>query len=138
MIIEIERHTQINDVLCKIDAQATARINAGSKLTIEIHDNKYTKKQRGSLHVWCDMCAQVLRDHGMTCEVKHPFNNTTYELPWTGSLFKENVYKFVLNAMTGKTSTEDQSTINPSDVAMVINKRYADNGLVCPPWPSKR
>lgn len=100
--------------------------------------NKYTKKQRGALHVWCDMCAEVLNQNNIEREVKHPFRDETYSMKWTGAAFKEDIYKFVLEAMTGKTSTEDQSTVEPSDVAMVISKRYAENGLICPPWPSLR
>lgn len=100
--------------------------------------NKYTKKQRGALHVWCDMCAEVLNKNDIEREVKHPFKNETYSMRWTGASFKEDIYKFVLEAMTGKTSTEDQSTVEPSDVAMVISKRYAENGLICPAWPSAK
>lgn len=105
-------------------------------VTIECPLNKYTSKQRGSLHIWCEQCAAIMKDKGMNCEVLHPFTKETYELPWSMELFKENIYKYVLFAMTGKQSTEDQSTVEPSDVAQVISKRFAENGLICPPWPS--
>ena len=100
--------------------------------------NKYTKSQRGALHVWCEQCAKVLNDNGIDCTVMHPFTGKPMSMPWTMYSFKENVYKFILEAMTGKSSTENQSTVEPSDVAMVISKRYAENGLICPPWPSNR
>ncbi len=137
-IIEISQFSQIDTTLADIDRIATERIKSGSKLVIELHDNKYSKKQRGALHVWCDQMAKTMSDHGMMCVINHPFNGSTYEIPWTGLLFKEHIYKFILNAMTGKQSTEDQSSVDPSDVAMVIIKRFADNGLNCPPWPSLR
>ena len=101
-------------------------------------ENSYTKKQRGALHVWCNMCSETLNDAGITCKRLSVFGDNLIELPWTGNLFKEIVYKPVLEALTGKTSTEDQTTVNPSDVAMVIARQYGHNGLICPPWPSNR
>lgn len=98
----------------------------------------YTDKQRGALHVWCRQCAEVLNEAGITCTILHPFTKQEIEMPWTMELFKNNIYKFVLEAMTGKRSTEEQTTVDPSDVAMVISRRYAENGLQCPPWPSFR
>jgi hypothetical protein len=38
--------------------------------------------------------------------------------------------------LSGKDSTEDQTSAEPSDVAMVISKHFSDTGIVCPPWPS--
>jgi hypothetical protein len=84
------------------------------------------------------MCAKTLNEAGIYRKRKAVFGNQEIEMPWTGISFKEDVYKYVLEAMTGLQSTEEQSTVNPSDVAMVISKQYAENGLVCPPWPSNR
>ena len=139
MIIEIERHTQINDVLCKIDAQATERINSGSKLTIEIHDNKYTKKQRGSLHVWCEMVAETFNDAGFIFATRTKFNGQEIDINWNMDLVKSEVYKPLLKVMTGKKSTEDQSTIDPSSVALELSRHFAEKyGVTLPSWPSNR
>ena len=99
---------------------------------------KYTNAQRRALHLWCNQCALVLNENNIPCIIIHPFTKQEIEMEWTGNLFKENIYKFVLLAMTGKSSTEDQDTVEPDKVALVISKRYADNGLICPPWPSLR
>lgn len=101
-------------------------------------DNPYSKKQRGALHLWCTMCAKALNDAGIKCETISVFGNEPLEGPWTAGKFKELVYKRVLEALTGKTSTEDQSTVEPSTVAMYISRQYAQNGLICPAWPSNR
>ena len=80
----------------------------------------YTQKQRGSLHVKCT------------------FGEGTISIPWSMDLFKDHVYKMVLESVEGVTSTEDQESITPQKVALIISKRYAENGLICPPWPSLR
>ena len=102
------------------------------------NDKAITNPQFRALHVWCGLCAQAMNDAGMTCEILHPFTKQVIEMPWTKELFKENIYKFVLKAMTGATSTKEQTTVTPDKVAMVIAKRFAENGMVCPPWPSIR
>ena len=109
----------------------------GATVTIE-KNKKYSKKQRGALHVWCEQCAKTLNDHGIYYKTKAIFGNEDIEIPWDMELFKSRVYKRVLKAMTGKDSTEDQDSTNPSKVALVISKQYADNGFICPPWPSNR
>lgn len=101
-------------------------------------ENNYTGKQRGALHVWCDMCAKVLNEAGIYLNRKSVFGDHDIEILWTGILFKEHVYKHILNAMTGLDSTEDQKTVTPTDVSQVISKQYSENGLICPPWPSAR
>ena len=139
MIIEIEKHTEINGVLCTIDAQATARINAGSKLTLEIHDNKYSKKQRGALHVWCEMVAETFNDAGFIFATRTKFNGQEIDIDWSMELVKKEVYKPLLEVMTGKKSTEDQSTVDPSTVALELSRHFAEkHGVTLPPWPSKR
>jgi hypothetical protein len=122
------------------DWQTLLDLIAGRKceITIKLVESSYTQSQRNALHVWCTMCARALNDAGIECEVLHPFTKEPYTMPWTKELFKENVYKWVLLAMTGKKSTEEQSTVDPSEVAQVISKRYAENGLECPAWPSYR
>lgn len=105
------------------------------KITIEEINGAYTKKQRGSLHLWCEMCAKVLNSHNLECEIINPITKVKYSMPWTMNLFKENVYKYVLFAMTGKNSTEKQNTVDPSMVSMIVSKRYSENGVILPDWP---
>jgi len=107
-------------------------------ITDEKPKNKYSPKQRGALHVWCDQCAEILTELGMQCEVVHPFTKAVYFLPWTGIRFKENIYKFVLAAMTGLDSTEKQDSIDPAKVASVIWQRYSHNGVTLAEWPVKK
>ena len=109
----------------------------GSTIDLDT-DATYTTKQRGSLHVWCKMMAELLNDCGLPCVVKSVFSDDLIELDWTLHLFKEQVYKTVLEALTGKKSTENQTTAQPSDVVNEITRHFANKGIVCPPWPSLR
>ena len=103
-----------------------------------ISPKTYTQKQRGSLHVWCGWCAETLNANDIQFERKCTFSNGMISMPWTMELFKDHVYKLILESMTGEKSTEDQKSIDPQKVAIVISKRYGENGLICPPWPSLR
>lgn len=125
----------------ELDRQRAYREIDDSKegtLIIFRNENSYTKKQRGALHIWCQQCADTLNNAGITFKRKSVFGDHDLEMPWTMFLFKDQVYKLVLAAMTGKDSTEKQNTVNPSHVALVISRQYAENGLICPPWPSLR
>ena len=107
----------------------------GAVVTIEKR-KKYSTKQRGALHVWCGMLADTLNECGRYRVILSPINRREIECPWSMNTVKEDIYKPVLEALSGKDSTEDQTSAEPSDVAMVISKHFSDTGIVCPPWPS--
>lgn len=106
---------------------------------VEIKDlATYTKSQRGALHVWCGLCAQLLNDADMLRERKNVLGHGYQLIPWTMSTFKEDIYKVVLDAATGKKSTEDQNTIDPSVVVDVIRDAFrAKKGIELPAWPRR-
>lgn len=97
-----------------------------------------TAKQRGSLHVWCGQVAKVLNEAGELHEKIHPFTKKIVVCQWTKNSVKEDLYKPTLESYTKKTSTEDQTTTDPSliaeGLAMAYSKYY---GIVLPFWPSR-
>ena len=109
------------------------------KLTAEYYnpETPMTDKQRSALHVWCDQVAKVLNDAGLHM-IRKAWDGDEMEIDWSKMLVKEFIYKPLLDAMTGKDSTEKQSTVNPSDVALHLTRHYAKRGIVLPPWPSFR
>lgn len=96
-----------------------------------------TAKQRGSLHRWCEMVAETLNEAGLHC-VRKGFWGDEIELDWNMLLVKEHIYKYVLDALTGKKSTEDQDTIEPSAVASHVIRYFSERGVQLPAWPSRR
>lgn len=139
----INYHVQINKVLNDIDGLATKAINNKKKLMItveEVGENDYTKKQRGALHVWCSQVAETLNAHGAHFAVRYKTDGSEMLIEWDKDLVKKYIYKVVLNALTDKTSTEDQNTVQPSMVAQHITRHFAtrDNPIFLPDWPSLR
>lgn len=137
---ELKSYSQIDGILKQIDEDATKAIKAGKSLNVEwdVVDNGMTPKQRGALHVYCKQLAEVLNTAGLYCVKPKLFGDGELELEWNMHLVKELIYKPLLKHLTGKASTEDQSTVEPSAVAQHLNLHFAENGLVCPPWPSLR
>ena len=102
-------------------------------------DGVYSKKQRGSLHVWLQMFADLLNDSGYVYATRIKFNGDTIKLSWTMKNVKYDIYKPSLVALTGKRSTEDQSSIDPSVVAVELTRYFGEkHGIPLPDWPSNR
>lgn len=51
-------------------------------------------------------------------------------------LVKEHIYKYLLEIQTNKSSTEDQSSMEPSEIVSLIVRHFANRGVILPPWPS--
>jgi hypothetical protein len=140
--IEIKEFTDIDKALAEIDKAATEAIKLGSAVFIELttdSERSYTKKQRGALHVWCDQVAAVLNNHGMYFARRIKFSGDEVDIDWDGYLVKQHIYKPLLESMTGKQSTEDQSTVEPSGVASTLIRHFGlKHGLALPDWPSLR
>lgn len=140
-MIEIKNYSEIHPALCEADLAATQAIKSGKTLIIEYHveGKKYTKKQRGALHVWCEEVAKSLNNSGLYFAKRMKFNGDEVEIDWDLYLVKEHIYKPMLEAMTGKVSTEDQDTVEPSAVVAVIHRHFALNhGINLPNWPNLR
>lgn len=139
-MIEIREHTEIDTCLTRIDTMAHHAINLGKPCYVFITDKKpsqkMTQKQRGALHVWCEQFANKLNDAGYTRKYLK-INGDIAEVDWTMIAFKEDVYKPMLKALTLKVSTEQQSTVNPSDVANHINRHMGQLLGITIGWPSK-
>ncbi len=95
-----------------------------------------TDKQRGAFHVWCRMCADHLNKIGF---LRHDVLDPNKTFPWTMMDFKHFIYKDVLNKITGKKSTEDQSSSEPGEIYLIISSHiHTEYGIQLPPWPSYR
>jgi hypothetical protein len=94
-----------------------------------------TAKQRASLHVWCEQMAELLNALGLD---QRKVLKPSVEIPWSKDAVKSLIYKPVLDAMTGKKSTEDMNTVEPTQVLEVIARHMAQNhSVTIPDWPSR-
>jgi hypothetical protein len=116
-------------------------LEIGQEIEVEVPDkeNPKTAAQRGALHIFLRDLAQILNDSG--CDqvafiAEHLKPGT--RLPWTLYSVKESLYKPILAAMTGKVSTEQMSTVEPSAVCTVLGQKLSEKiGITPPPWPSR-
>ena len=98
-------------------------------------EKPYTKRQRGALHLWCDMVADTLNDAGLDMRV---VLKPTVAINWNRYTVKENIYKPLLLAMSGKDSTEEQSTIDPTVIVDYLTRHLGEKfGVVLPPFPDR-
>ena len=138
-LIEIKDYSDITSVIRAIDYSATQAVRGGLTFYITTStDKKATPAQRGSLHVWCDQVAAVLNDAGLPMEKKALFSDDMIEVDWNLYLVKEHIYKPMLKILTGKASTEKQSTVDPSIVAEHLVRYFSSKGVVLPRWPSNK
>jgi hypothetical protein len=99
--------------------------------------NHWTQSQKGAMYIWFEQCAHALNKAGL---FRHGVLDYKKIYPWDKMTFKHYIYKPALLALTGKMSTEHQSTIEPSDVYLAISGQIAtmEDGIQLPEWPSNR
>tara|TARA_R110000772_G_scaffold60108_3_gene135685 strand:- start:2883 stop:3305 length:423 start_codon:yes stop_codon:yes gene_type:complete len=138
-LIEIKAYSDIDTALKDIDSGATQAVKQGLTYYVTTTtDKKATAAQRGSLHVWCEQVGQVLNDAGLPMMKKALFSDDMIEVDWNLLLVKEQIYKPMLLSLTGKTSTEKQTSVDPSKVAEHLVRYFSNKGVILPRWPSNK
>ena len=107
----------------------------GKAFIVEIKIGSITTKQFGALHVWCDMVAQVLNDAGLDQRI---VLKPEVSIDWTKDSVKNNLYKPLLKAMTGKKSTTEQDRVESSAVVNTMARHLGEKfGVTLPEWPAR-
>lgn len=97
-----------------------------------------TMTQNKALHKGCEIMAGRLNDAGYDMQTTVRKFKQGIATPWTKESVKEILYKPVLKAMTGKVSTQDQDTKEPSQIWQVVAHRVSElTGIEQVPWPSR-
>ena len=113
-----------------------ARLGEGWQ--IEFGRLSITQTQNNSLHRWLDELAKRLNDAGLGVRGLLKLLDGAFEVPWSTSSAKEILYRPAMEAMTGKTSTTDLDTVEPSDICQKVGKRVSEvTGITAPPWPDR-
>jgi hypothetical protein len=140
--MEISTPEQIPIMVSLLTREAENALKNGQKLYFEYGTEKikksYTNKQRSALHVFCREYAKALNDAGFLRRKISIRTDEILEVDWTEEAFKEDVYKVILKALSGKGSTERQSTVEPSVVADHINRHFGETKGITVAWPSLR
>lgn len=102
-------------------------------------EGSYTPTQRASLHRWFEMLAEVLNSGGFDQTVFFKeYARPGLSAPWSKDSVKSVFYKPTLEAMTGKRSTEEMNTVEPSEICLIIGKTLSERlGITPPAFPSR-
>lgn len=121
-------------------AKMRIEIEQGGAVYLEWSSEKgKTPTQRNALHKWLEMLADVLNESGFDQTVWfRKYAKAGIAARWSKHSVKEIFYKPVLEAMTGKTSTEQMNTVEPSEVCDVVGQALAQRlGITAPAWPTR-
>lgn len=98
------------------------------------HKRQRTSRQNNSLHKYCELLAEALNDSGQ--EMKAVLAVKSVDVPWDKNRVKEVLWRPLQEAMTGKTSTTEQNTVDVSEIYAVLDRHISENCGVHVPWPS--
>lgn len=97
-----------------------------------------SEAQRGALHLYCKRLADAMNDAGYDMNaVFDIIHEQGVGIPWNMMRVKENLYKQILDKMTGKESTEDMSKVEPGDVYAVLDRWTSEHLGIHIEWPSE-
>jgi len=102
-------------------------------------ENGYTPSQRAALHVWFRMMAEVMNEAGIDQTLFFTkFAKGGLKIPWSDTAIKSVFYKPTLEALTGKHSTEEMNTLEPSEICTIIGASLATRlGITPPAFPNR-
>ena len=94
-------------------------------------------QQNNALQLWCKLVAESLNESGLEMVVNLP-TGKQWTIPWSKTTVKEQIWRPVQKAITGKLSTTEPKRPEYNMVYEVIHSRFADHhGITLPLWPSK-
>ena len=95
---------------------------------------KRTNAQNNALQVYCRQLAEAFCERGL--DMKKVLKEE-YEIPWTGDLVREHLWKPLQEAMIQKKSTTKANTNEYSKVYDVLNRHFANKYGFSIPFPSR-
>lgn len=93
-----------------------------------------TTLQNKSLHKYCTLLAQALNDAGL--DAKKTLK-PEIDIPWTPDMVKDLLFRPIMKAMTGKTSTTQLDTVEPSQIHAVLDLHTSEKFGIHVDWPSE-
>ena len=106
------------------------------ELQVEIiYNKKRTGKQNNALHKFFAILARVLNDAGLD---QRKVLKPDVEIPWSDDAIKENLWRPIQIAVTGKESTAGLETHEVDKVYNVLSRHLSEKLNVDVPFPSAR
>jgi len=95
-----------------------------------------TNQQRKAIEVFCAQLADVLNDSGM--DMQAVFDVKEVSVPWSQERVKDVLFRPIMAALLGISSTVDLERADCSRVHNVLCKNLSEKlGITCPDWPRK-
>ena len=92
-----------------------------------------TLLQNKALHVYFDQLATALNDAGW--EMKKVLEEKAVDIPWSGPRVKEVLWRPIQEALTGKHSTTEINTVDPTEIYAVLDRHLSEKFGVHVEWP---
>lgn len=94
-----------------------------------------TTQQNKALHLYCKMLSEALNDAGLDMKATL---KPEVAIPWTMENVKNSLWRPIQEALTGKHSTIDLDSVNPSDIHAILNRHMAEKFGISIEWPSRQ
>ena len=96
---------------------------------------KRTTTQNAALHVYCSQLASAFNEMGQTFNYKG-ISGKEIEIPWTGELVKEHVWKPLQRSIYEDETTTRLTTEKINGILNVLGKWLAEKMGIYVEWPS--
>ena len=94
-----------------------------------------SSQQNRALHKFCALLADQLNAAGF--DMRRVLKQDV-DIPWNTLAVKDFLWRPIQTAMTGKESTTEMTTVEPTVIHEVLARHLGQKlGIVCPPWPKK-
>ena len=120
--------------LYKFNTSLNLLKSKGATVELTEKKNARTLKQNSSIHLYCEMVADILNELGRTFQYKG-IKGVEMDMRYTGVIVKEMMWKPIQNALFDKKSTTELTTKEVSEVAFHIEAFFSNQGVDVP-FPS--
>ena len=100
-------------------------------------EKQRSQLQNNSLHLWCDWVAKEANERGFDVRTFVNEISKRAEIPWTGAVVKELIWRPTQIAYTNKESTTKATTTEYPAICDIINKAMGEGMGLYVPWPCK-
>ena len=101
-------------------------------VTMKDHPRR-TDQQNKAMHKYFELLSTALNDAGLDARKTL---KPEVEIPWTPEMIKNLMWRPIQEAMTGKKSTTELTTVEPSEVHAVLNRHLSSKFGLNVEWPS--
>ena len=112
-----------------------SQFNNHKYLRVKLNTGKQrTLTQNAALHKYCDLLSKALNDAGLDMQTVLAEGTS---IPWSEAKVKEDIWRTVQIAATGKKSTTELLASEVSQIYEIVNRHISSTFGIFVPFPSK-